>query len=351
MSLLKEFEINNAKVEEWLTWGGITLPAVMQQKDGSCFSVIEYEPYEKNYFSKKLEFLKFCRGWAMWNERQHTLKDDKNFLVIFWNPFETKTNLYIENTLGEKVEKKFFLKYFSEEVEKISKEISKVTRAKLLEYQELINFLSFGLTLEEKEIKMSEVPLYMDALLSQDERIEFKANDIFINGKKLLILSLPDLSNVWEMFEEIKQYEYRYVRRILIFDEQESEIELKKYCGNWCPNRKIMLKEIERGILSNFNGYYWNGFIFLLDNEKYEKVRTDLEKYLTLKESAFVFEKYNLKDVWWGSLAGMYLANITPPIVGFESAEEFILKKKSAKAEKQENKFQKILEEMENGQI
>ena len=354
MSLLKEFEINNTKVEEWLTWGGITLPSVMQQKDGSCFSVIEYEPYEKNFFTKKLEFPKFCRGWAMWNEFQHKLEGDKNFLVIFWNPFETKTNLYIENTLGEKVEKKYFLKYFSEEVEKICKEISKVTRAKLLEYQELINFLSFGLTLEEKEIKMPEVPLYMDALLSQDEKIEFKANDIFINGKKLLILSLPDLSNVWEMFEEIKQYKYRYVRRILIFDEQESEIELKKYCGNWCSNRKIMLKEIERGILSNFNGYYWNGFIFLLDNEKYEKVRTDLEKYLTLKESAFVFEKYNLKDVWWGSLAGMYLANITPPIVGFESVEEFILTQEKLKSERQENKFQKILEEMENvpnGQI
>ena len=130
MSLLKEFEINNTEVEEWLTWGGITLPSVMQQKDGSCFSVIEYEPYEKNFFTKKLEFPKFCRGWAMWNEFQHTLNGDKNFLVIFWNPFARKENSYIENTLGEKVEKKFFLKYFNEEVEKISKEISKVTRAK-----------------------------------------------------------------------------------------------------------------------------------------------------------------------------------------------------------------------------
>ena len=214
--------------------------------------------------------------------------------------------------------------------------------------------MSFSLTLEEKEIKMPEVPLYMDALLSQDEQFEFKANDININGKKLLILSLPDLSNVWEMFEEIKKYEYRYVRRILIFDERESEIEMKKYCGNWCPNRKIMQKEIERGILSKFNGYYWSGFIFLLNNEEYEEVRTALEKYLTLKESAFVFEKYNLKDVWWGSLAGMYLANITPPIVGFESVEEFILTQEKLKAERQENKFQKILEAMENvpnGQI
>lgn len=354
MSLLKEFKIKNDEVSEGLMWGGITLPSVMQQKDGSCFSVIKYDPYEKNCPTKNLNLPKFRRGWAMWNEHQHTLNGDNYFLIIFWNPFETKENSYLENTLGAKVDKKFFLKYFSAEVEKIYQEISKVTRAKLLEYQELMNFLSFSLTLEEKEIKMPEVPLYMDALLSQDEKFEFKANDIYINGKKLLILSLPDLSNVWEIFEKLSQYEYRYVRRILIFDEQESEIELKKYCGNWCSNRKIMLEEIEKGILSKFNGYYWNGFIFLLDTSAYAAVDKILKENMTLQESLFVFEKYNLKDVWWGSLAGMYLANITPPIVGFDSAEEFILKKESAKAKKQENKFQKILEEMENvsnGQI
>ena len=59
MSLLKEYDVNNLAVEEWLMWGGITLPHVMQQKDGSCFSVIEYEPYERNYLTKKLELASF----------------------------------------------------------------------------------------------------------------------------------------------------------------------------------------------------------------------------------------------------------------------------------------------------
>ena len=68
MSFLKEFEINNEDVAEGLMWGGITLPHVMQQKDGSCFSVIEYEPYEKNFLTKNLDLPKFRRGWAIWNE-------------------------------------------------------------------------------------------------------------------------------------------------------------------------------------------------------------------------------------------------------------------------------------------
>ena len=155
---------------------------------------------------------------------------------------ETKINPNIENTLGEKVLKKDFLKYFGEESKNFCEEFFKVTQAKLLEYQELMNFLSFTLNLEKVEVKMPEVPLYMDALLSQDVKFEFKANDIFINGKKILVVTLPDLPSAWEIFEKVKNFSYRYVRRILIFDEKESEVEMKNYCGKWCPNRKIMLK-------------------------------------------------------------------------------------------------------------
>ena len=358
MSLLKEFDEKNLAVEEWLSWGGITLPHVMQQKGGSCFSVIEYEPYERNYLTKKLDLPCFRRGWAVWNERQHTLTGDRDFIVIFWNPFETKINPHIENTLGgDTIKKENFLEYFGAEVEKICKELSKVTRVKLLEYQELMNFLSFELNMEEIEVKMPDVPLYMDALLSQDVQFDFKANDIYINGKKLLVLTLPTLPNAWEIFEKVKNFSYRYVRRILLFDEQESELEMKNYAGQWCPRRKIMLKEIEKEILAKFNGYCWNGFIFRLDETEYETFRQDMEEYLTLKEISFVFEHYNLKDVWWGSLTGIFLANITPPLIGFNSAEEFILHKEKITTTRQKHRFKQILEEMEqeknvsNGQI
>ena len=357
MSLLKEYDIDNLAVEEWLSWGGITLPHVMQQKGGSCFSVIEYEPYERDYLTKKLDLPRFRRGWGIWNERQHTLTGDKDFIVIFWNPFETKINPYIENTLGDTVDKKNFLKYFGDEVKKTCKEISKVTRAKLLEYQELMNFLSFELNMEELEVKMPDVPLYMDALLSQDVQFDFKANDILVNGKKLLVLTLPTLPNAWEIFERVKNFPYRYVRRILLFDEHESELEMKKYAGQWCSGRKIMLREIEKEILCEFNGYCWNGFIFRLDETEYETFRQDMDEYLTAKEIPFVFEHYNLKDVWWGSLAGLFLANITPPLVGFNSAEEFILHKEKIATTQREHRFKQILEEMEqeknvsNGQV
>ena len=358
MSLLKEYDVKNLAVEEWLSWGGITLPHVMQQKGGSCFSVIEYEPYERNYLTKKLNLPNFRKGWGVWNERQHMLTGDRDFIVVFWNPFDTKINPSIENTLGgDTVKKGKFLSYFGVEVERICKEISKVTRVKLLEYQELMNFLSFELNMEEIELKMPEVPLYMDALLSQDVQFDFKANDIYINGKKLLVLTLLTLPNAWEIFEKVKNFSYRYVRRILLFDEQESELEMKNYAGQWCPRRKIMLKGIEKEILAKFNGYCWNGFTFRLDETEYETFRQDMDEYLTLKEISFVFEYYNLKDVWWGSLAGIFLANITPPLIDFNSVEEFILHREKITTTRQEHRFKQILEEMEqeknvsNGQI
>ena len=45
----------------------------------------------------------------------------------------------------------------------------------------------------------------------------------------------------------------------------------------------------------------------------------------------------------------MFLANITPPEIGFDSVEEFILHKDVVKSERQEHKFKKILDEMEQG--
>ena len=89
---LREFEIDETAVEEWLAWGGITRPNVLRQKGGSCFSVIEYKTYEKNFLSKMIEFPKFKRGWAMWLETQHNAKVFKNFHCqvrqIFFAKFE-----------------------------------------------------------------------------------------------------------------------------------------------------------------------------------------------------------------------------------------------------------------------
>ena len=345
MSLLKEFDVNDTAVDEGLPWGGLTLPHVMQQKGGSYFSVIEYTPYERTGMTKKLVLPEFCRGWAIWNERQHTPED---FIILFWNPFETKSEPLIENALGEKVSRGGELKYFGEVAEKFCRELSKNTAAKLLTYQELLDFLAFTLTLDAKAVEMPEVPLYLDALLSQDVRFKFQANDIFINGNRVFVATLPTVLSPWRLFDRIKNFRYRYVRRMLLFSKSEAELDLKKYDRKWCPRRKVMLEEIEAGILSAFNGYYYSGIIFQLNEAEYAAARSILAEYLTAEGAPFIFEQFNLKDVWWGSLPGVFLANIAPPVTGFDSFEDFILTKDASKESRQEQKFQRILDEIES---
>ena len=225
-----------------------------------------------------------------------------------------------------------------------------MTAAKILEYQEILDFLTFSLTQGEKEVEMPGIPLYLDALLSQDINFEFKANDILVNGKKILILSLPTVPEVFGMFEDYQKITYRYVRRILFFDDKESLAEWKKYSGVWCAGRKTMLRKIEEEILGEVTGYFWNGFIFHLDAANYEKFREYAEKKMREEEILYVIEDYNLKDVWWGSLAGMYLANITPPLIGFNSAENLLLHKNISDTAQVEHKFQEVMEQLDNVQ-
>ena len=348
MSLLQEYDVDSMAVEEWLPWGGLTMPNVMQQKDGSCFSVIEYTPYAKTLLSKSVATPSFRRGWAMWSERQHTPNnEDKYCLVVCWNPFTTKNNLYIENTLGAKVEKNNFLIYFAQEINILLREIQTVTAAKLLEYQDLIDFLSFTLSMGKNKVTMPNIPLYMDALLSQDIDFSFRANDIFINGKQVVILTLPTLPETEEFFGIVKDVPFRYIRRMLLFDDTETKTELKKYAGKWCPLRKTMRQRIFADIVSAVNGYCYNGFIFQLESKETNLFRSKVTDFLTDKQIPFLFEGYNLKDTWWGSLPGIYLANITPPILGLPSIENLLCHKELSQASERQHRFRHLLDAME----
>ena len=350
MSLLKEYAAVK-DVAEGLPWGGITMPFVMRQKDGSCFSVIEYQPYEKTRLSKPLQTLDFCRGWSFWSECQHTPpNDDRYFLVLCWNPFTTRHSQHIENTLGVEVKKDNFLPYFAKEAQGILREIQSVTTAKLLEYQDLMDFLSFTLSMGENRAAMPEVPLYMDALLSQDIAFDFLANDILVNGKKVAVLTLPSLPDTEELAGLVKDVPFRYVRRMLIFGKDEAKTEIKKYMGKWCPLRKTMRERIMEDILSNLNGYFYNGFIFHLEEDNSANFHAMISEFLAERHLPFLFEEFNLKDTWWGSLPGVFLANIVPPLLGLPSLESMLSHTDAALEEEETHRFRHLLDAMENDQ-
>ena len=61
----KEFDLSNNTVADWLPWGGLTLPHVVQEKDGSYFGVIRYKALPEDCV-EKIEIPSFKEGWSLW---------------------------------------------------------------------------------------------------------------------------------------------------------------------------------------------------------------------------------------------------------------------------------------------
>ena len=84
-----------------------------------------------------------------------------------------------------------------------------------------------------------------------------------------------------------------------------------------------------------------------MDELNYSDFKSYIEENLREREILYLLEDFNLKDVLWGSLPGMFLSNLTPPLVGFNSVENLLLHKNISTAT-EKNHFQKIIEEIEN---
>lgn len=324
LSINKKFGLQATAIEEWLPWGGIVRPGVMKQKDGSMFSIIEYEPYSY-YADKEYPKWNFRRGWVIWQEIQYTEANGlKNYLVICWNPFYQNAGKYVTNALTPKVKKTNVIDYFELEIKHFLADFSSLTKARLLTYQELMDVLSFALSHGENRQEMPETPLYMDALLSEDIDMKFGSNDIYINQKHLYVVSLLSPGDLTQLYQGIRHMTYRHSRRLVCLGHKESRLFLKKYTSRWFPKRKVIRRYALGDLLGQFNGYYTDSFQFLLEKEDDLPFRKFFEKKLDKIGINYIVQRYGLKETFWGSIPGLFLANQRPPVVGFRYLSEFL---------------------------
>ena len=322
---LAEYFIDEQDAREWLPWGGIVRPAIVRNKDYSFFGVISYgRPLPE------IPPLELPKGWSLWSEEQHRQGETKFFLVVAWNPFWSTLGDESENALkGRRVPRRKAPDYFAEELARISELVRKADPAcRVLEYQEIVDFLSFSLSFGENHIEMPDIPLYLDVALTEGLDIDFEENDIFILGKTLVVLSLPSCPR-GGLLDEIRgafiDIPYRYVRRTLSMSEREAETEMKEYTKGWCSSRGYMRRAVMDGVFLPMSGYYSEELIFSLPEDTYgvsiRYVRQVMENLCV----PYILESFNLKDVWWGSLAGCFRANIRPLITGFGSLGDFLI--------------------------
>ena len=118
------------------------------------------------------------------------------------------------------------------------------------------------------------------------------------------------------------------VQRLLLMGEEKAEKKLWGYMGKWCSGRKSVKKLIEAPLLGKLTGYYANSLFLLTDKGQGREIERYIRELLNHMELLYVVEDYNRKDVWWGSLPGLFRANITPPQMSFNGLEELMTHKR-----------------------
>ena len=79
------------------------------------------------------------------------------------------------------------------------------------------------------------------------------------------------------------------------------------------------------GILLPMSGYYSEEIIFSVPLDIYDVSIGYVRQVMDAFGVPYILESFNLKDVWWGSLAGCYRANIRPIVTGFGSLSDFLI--------------------------
>lgn len=350
---LKNFGLSATALEEWLPWGGIIQPHVMKQKDSSLFAVLQYLPYTLDLSQEKLQLpdaFPFSRGWVLYNEHQHKAgeADGNDYLVICWNPFVSPNKRYVENSLPhERVDKNETITYFTQTIERFRQMLLPYTEAEFLTYQDLMDFLSFSFTHGMHYAEMPEIPLYMDVLLSQDAKMTFGDNDIYLDGQRLFLVRMlsAEPADIATLYDALTNLTFRHTQRLLLFSQKEAQKDLTEYLTTkiefgqrtlWCPSRKILRREVVQGLLGKYNGYYTNLFQFFLPQEDDERFRSFFARQLNQLQCSYIAESYHLKEAFWGSIPGLFLADIQPPVIGFSHLSEFLTAQIKRKPPKQD---------------
>lgn len=333
----KEYQLDNKSIADWLPWGALTHESVMRNKDDSVLGVIRYRRFSPPWTRLLSEWKnpvyvpEFRRGWSIWLEEQHPTDGEAAcFLAVCWNPF-CKEGMATNGIDTEPQPLDAMEDILAQTLRRMAWSFPKEAEATVLSYQEIVDYLTFSLTLGRTHVAMPAVPVDLDVYLTAGIDLDFSRNHVRLGAEKFLVLTLPSVVGSQErvlqqIVEDLHGADIpcRHVQRLLLFSEKEAEKELRAYAGKWCPSRKYIKDILTGHALQRVNGYYNNQTIALVSEEGYTRVETYLETLLGDLGVPYIVEDYNAKDLWWGSLPGLFRAATTPPICGFQALEELL---------------------------
>ncbi len=326
MGSLQEFTTELNRVVDNLPYGGLVKSNVLRCKDDSYLGCIEFDRFLVPEDSITDTFPEFRRGWSIWSEHQHLPEKDRYIVYLSWNPFKEKDGL-VKNLLrkSKKIEDRD--SYFQEQLEKFCEIAKNFINCRILEYNDFLSALNYSLSFDLIESPKPEVPLYLDYYLTKGIAFKFFENDIVLNNKKLIVVTLssfPTPDTTRTLYKAFAREKFRHVKRMLFMNEKEYTSEMRRYMAAWCKGRKSVKKFIADDIFpGEFHGLATENLIFITDRDNND-LSDYIFKVMDVLELPYILESFNLKDVWWGSLPGLFRANINPPAVSMENIYEML---------------------------
>ncbi|MEN6623786.1 MAG: hypothetical protein ABFD50_19830, partial [Smithella sp.] len=311
-----------------LPWGGLIHTAIVRNKDDDLMGFFQDASTEQPQtagFKQPLQ-----NGWCLWTEKQHGFdlaqSVDRFFITLVWNPFFNKEGQVVnalDHTIMSREER---IPYFYNLLQEIERIFQKRADIRLLTNESVLSYLRSTLT-TSRPVPQAPVPLYLDALLSQNLRFVMREDDLEIDGKTIGIitpLGYPEPGALQTLFAQYEAFPYRFVRRFLFCDEHTFQKEQNRYMSRWCSGRKSMLHFLKSRIQGQLSGYDTSSFLFFHDNAtKLQQTLADAEAVMRQLEIPSILERFNLKDIFWGSLPGIFRANLVPPVSKADNWDEF----------------------------
>ena len=355
----KEYSLENKEVQDWVVWEALTHESVLRSKDDSVLGVIRYKPFQRKE-GAGISLPAFSQGWVMNIEEQHGEEGEACFLTLTWNPFLSLKGDKVENALGENAAMSIdaMEQHMFSVLDTLASRFPPEAEAKILKYQEIIDYLAFSLSHGRMYVEMPDVPVDLDVYLTEDFTANFSKNLITFGEETFLILTLPAFLGAMEktlrrIIEEMARggIPCRHVQRILFFDEKEArkEMERRDRMGLWCRSRKYIKELIEAPLHGKFHGYYNNTLVALVKTENYARTVAYLRKLFYETQEFYIIENFNAKQRWWGTIPAHFRAGVAAPICAFQNLEDLLMASGSGSMKKEETETLISVDEDDSG--
>lgn len=315
--MLEDYRQDFSKVYSWLSWGGLILPEVVRNKDGSLMGFIHYGNSSEETVDGL--HLNFPKGWSIWLDQHHFPGDDSNTLCLSWNLIHKNRNSPADNLYeGISSVEKDEAEYFRKVLQRLGTQIASCRAGSyVLEFEEVLSYMKSTLHMQACELAMPKIPLYLDAVLSRDMVFKVYPSDgpdknrLTIRDKEIVVVSIKEnlsQSTLDMVLKAFRQMNYRFCRRVLFMPEDYLQHELRKLTQGWCPQRQTIRDYMLAKHKGN-GGMISNTLVFALDKDNLDDYLQYIREILEAVEIPFVLESYNNKPCWWGTLPGMFRAN------------------------------------------